>query len=399
MPLSHSKRLFSCILTIFLTLAFAGKISAYEESNIHIGAMEFHPFASVKQKYESNIFLEPSSGAAEDFITDFKLGMGIELPLVPQRQEDFMMTVSYEADIIRFWDHDAQNRVDHLASGLLDLTFSNDLRLRIGDNFEKTEDPPDSERTAIEERFQNAFDTTISYDRERIRVQGGFRAVRDDYDDLDNLDRTDNMFTGAIFYQIFPKTSVFAEYNYGMISYDNNMTNSDSEYHQGRLGLEGNLLPKVTGTVKAGYRTVGYDESDKDDFSGFTLYGKIKYNATKRTVINLSAELTSNESSYSTNSYYESILVKLTLDHQIVERFWFYSGGFYGENRYPDETIENFITRKRRDDIWGLNTGMRYEIRRWLYVRTGYEYKERDSNFAEFDYVDHIASVALSVMF
>ncbi|HDK16763.1 MAG TPA: hypothetical protein ENG75_02315, partial [Nitrospirae bacterium] len=263
----------------------------------------------------------------------------------------------------------------------------------------RTEDPQDSERADLDKRFRNTIDTSLSYDREKIRIMGGYRAIRDDYDDLENLDRTDNMFTGALFYQLAPKTAVFAEYNYGFISYDTNRTNSNSEYHQARLGLEGNLLPKVKGIVKAGYRTVGYDANNKEDFSGFTLLGNIIYNATERTVINLSAEMTSEESSYSTNSYYEANIVKIALDHQLLERFWLNGGGFYGRNRYPDATTESSAVRKRRDDLWGLNAGMKYEIKRWCFISADYEFKERDSNFAAFDYTDHIVSAEISFIF
>ena len=72
MSLSHPKNLFSCILAAVFVLTFAGRASSGEESNMHIGAIEFHPFASVEQTYDTNISLEPSGREDEDFITDRK---------------------------------------------------------------------------------------------------------------------------------------------------------------------------------------------------------------------------------------------------------------------------------------------------------------------------------------
>ncbi len=390
MPLK-SKSYFICALAIFLALAFTftDRVSAEEKSNIHIGALEIHPSASVTQIYDTNIFLEPGDEEDDDFITDIGFGIEVKMPLIPQREDDFMLEAFYQADIIRFWDRDDIDRVDHTVRGSLYFAFKNDFRLRIEDNFEKTADPPNSELTALEKRLRNILDAYLVYDREKIRIEGGFRMVRDSYDNFNNLDKTNNMFSGAYFYQIFPKTSIFGEYDYGMIEYDTNQTNSDSKYYQGRLGVKGNLWPKLTGTVKAGYRHVGYDESGKDDFSGFTLFGNIRYNATERTVMNLYTERTSQESSYVTNSHFEVNNIGIKLDHQLSRRLLFNGESFFQLNRYPDETTEGSKTAKREDKFFSIGAGLSYEIKEWWLVSAGYKFKQRASNFDVFDYNDH----------
>ncbi len=396
----REKSFFSLILAVLLVLIFfTGTVFTGQKSNIRIGAIEVHPFASVNQTYDSNIFLE-SENENDDFITDIALGFELRVPLVPEKEEDFLLQVSYQADIIEYWDNEEPSRVDHTARGLLDLVFTNDFSLKLEDEFQKTADQPDSERTTLDKRYRNTFDSIIAYDRNKLRLEGGYRLITDDYDDLDNLDKTDNMFTGTVFYQTFPKTSVFAEYNYGVISYDDNVTNSDSKYHQGRLGAVGALWPKVTGTVKAGYRQAKYDERDKDDFTGFALFGNIQYDVTpERTVVNLSAERTSQESSYSTNSYFEVNNIAIKLDHQYSDRLWFNGGTFLQYNRYPDETIEGTKTDKRKDSLWGITAGAKYEIREWCFLSAGYEFKQRSSNFDVFDYDDHRVFAQVSVTF
>lgn len=388
-----------CILAVFFVFALTWRVSAQEKSNIHIGTLEIHPSASVTQSYDSNIFLEPDDEEEDDFITDIGLGLEAKMPLIPQRQEDFMLEAFYRADIIRFWDQDDIDRVDHTARGLLYFAFANDFRLRIEDNFLKTADPPNSELTDLEKRFRNILDAYLIYDREKIKIEGGYRMVRDEYDNFANLDKTDNMFSGAYFYQIFPKTSIFGEYDYGEIEYGNNQTNSDSEYHQGRLGIEGNLIPKLTGTVKAGFRQVEYDESDKDDFSGFTLFGNIRYNATERTVMNLYAERTSQESTYATNSHFEVNNIGIRLDHQLSRRLWLNGESFFQLNRYPDETTEGSKTAKREDKFFSIGAGLKYEIKEWWLVSAGYKFKQRASNFDVFDYNDHKISAQVLVMY
>jgi len=393
------KEFFSCILAVFLVLIFADMVFAQHLPYIHIGTLEIYPLASATQEYDSNIYLEPKNEENDDFISDITLGMKAQMPLIPQREEDFMLHVSYQADIIEFWRHTLNDRIDHTVEGELDFTFANDFRLEIEESFKKTADPPNSERTSLDKRFRNTLDTILTYDREKIRFKGSYMMLRDDYDGLNNLDKTDHMFTGSSFYQIFPKISLLAEYNFGMITYDSNETNSDSKYHQMRLGVEGDLWSKVTGTVKAGYRYVRYDERDKSDFSSFTLFGNIKYNATERTEINIYAERTSQESSYSTNSYFEVNNIGIKLDHQLLERLWFNGESFFQYNLYPTETTEGSKTDKREDLLWGLGAGTKYEVKEWWFINADYEFKQRNSNFVAYDYYDHKISAKVSVMF
>lgn len=389
----------SLMLSVFLIPAFAGSVSALQKPNIHTGRLELHPFISLKQSYESNIFLEPAGEEDEDFITNLTIGVQARMPVIPQREEDFILQASYYMSVIEFWDHDEPSRVDHLANGLLDFKFANDLRLKIGDDFLMTADPPNSERTTLDKRYRNIFNSSLSYDREKIMVQGGYRLTRDDYNDIDSLDKTDNMFTAAFFYQIYPKTSVFTEYNYGTILYDTNLTNSDSEYNQIRIGVTGNLRSKLTGTVKAGYRDVAYEESGKNDFSSLTLFGDINYAVKERTGINLYALRTSLESSYSTNSYFETNKIGFKIDHQFSERLWFDGGSFIQWNRYPAETTEGTETQKRRDTLWDFDAVAKYEIREWWFINGGYEFNLRESNFSVLDYDDHKISAQMTVAF
>ena len=394
-----TRRLFSYVVAISFVLTFTGEVFTQQKPNIHFGTLEIHPFSTLKQTYDSNIYLESKGDKNDDFITDITLGIEVQMPLIPEREEDFTIQASYQADIIEFWRHNQNDRVDHTAKGLLDLKFTNDFQLKIEDNFRRTADPPNNERTALDDRTRNIFDTTIAYDREKIKFEGSFTITRDDYDDTNNLDKNDNRFTAIVFYQISPKISLLSEYNFGTIDYDSNETNSNSKYHQLRFGAVGELWPKLTGTVKTGYKYVGYNESGKKDFSSVTLFGNIKYSVTERTVINLFAERTSEESAYSVNSYYEINKIGADLTHQLSERFWLNGTGSFQYNRYPAETTESSTTAKRKDTLWGLGTGLKYEIREWLVVNSDYEFKLRDSKFAVYDYDGHKISAKVSATF
>ncbi|MBU1084070.1 MAG: outer membrane beta-barrel protein [Candidatus Omnitrophica bacterium] len=396
-----ARTVFSYILILFILCIVSDKAFSQNTPNLHIGALEVHPFASLKQTYDTNIYLESKGEETKDFITDTVLGTSIKMPIIPEREEDFTLEGVYEADIVEFWDQTHRNRVDHMLSGKLDLNFSNDFQWKTTEYFKKTASPPNSERTTLDKRYSNILNTEVSYNREKITTTGAYTLTRDAYDEsrLDNLNTLDNTFTGAVFYKIFPKTSIFGEYNFGVTTYDNNNTNSDSKKNQGEIGLVGDLLPKTTGTVKAGYRNVSYDESDKSDFSGLTLFGNIKYDMSERTIINLSGTRTSEESSYGTNSYFEMNKLQLKVDHQLLDRLWMNNSGFIQYNKYPVQTTEAEVTGIRKDALWGIDAGLKYELKEWMIISGGYEFKQRDSRFDSLDYNDHKITAKVTAKF
>jgi len=367
--------------------------------NVHVGALEVHPFVNIKQTYDTNIYLEPEGRENDDYITDVAAGIEIEMPLVPERDKDFLVKAAYKADMLIYYDQTRLNRVDHDMYGLVNFNFANGIGFYAKEQFILTQDPPNNERTSLDKRFRNIIDTSLSFMRENLKFQGGYSMIRDGYDDVTNLNKFDNRLTGLCFYQLFPKVSILGEYNLGLITYDSSTTNSDSTYNQARAGITGAILPKVTGTLKGGYRNVSYEQGEKDDYSGFTAFANVKYDVTERTVLNLYGERTTDESSYSDNSYYEINQCGLELQHQLLEHLWITGEEFLSYNRYPHETTDSGIVEKRRDTIWGSKLELKYQLTEWLYVFSGYEFKRRNSQFDRFDYDDHRVSIWISTRF
>ena len=367
--------------------------------NIHIGTLEINPFVSLEQKYDDNIFLEPENQENHDWITATTLGFALNMPIIPGREEDFKLEAKYAASFLKFWDYTKQDRVDHIISALADFKFSNDFTFKIEDNFQKTAEPPTSELTALERRFRNTIQAVLGYMREKIGFDFGYKNIRDDYNNLHELDKYEHVFTTTGYYQLFPKTSIFGEYNFGKIIYDNNTSNSDSEYHQYRLGIKGQIAPKLTGLVKAGYKKTDYKNSSKKDFAGFTTLVNVTYDLKERTTLNAYLERGSEESTYSTNSYFEYDKVGLKLDHELLDRLFLVGGGYYQINKYPDQTTEGSVTARRRDKVYDGTVGLRYEIKEWVNLETNYEFKRRDSKFSTYDYKDNKYIMKINFMF
>ena len=393
------KTFLGSILTVPLVICIASSAYAQSEPNIHIGSIEVHPSASVKQTYDTNVFLESKSDEHRDSITDISLGIEAEMPLVPAREKDFNLSASYQANIIEYWKQDQCDRVDHLLKGSLNCSFANDIKLSINENYKKTADPPNSEITSLDKRSKNTFNPVISYVREKIRVEGGYKTIRDSYKELEKLSKVDRVLTAKCFYQIFPKTSVLVEYDLGRIKYDNNTASSNSKYHNVNIGLVGKFWPKTTGNLKLGYKSSDYDENDDNDFSGFTVFANMEYDATVRTKATLYAQRSNQESTYTSNNFFVLNKIGVDVSHKLKERLMLDAGCFLQSNRYPIKTTESSVYAKRRDSLWGVDAGLAYEVKSWLSLNADYKFKKRSSEFATFDYKDHKILAELSIKY
>jgi hypothetical protein len=387
-----------CAIAVLLIFCFACS-PVYALNNIRIGNLEINPFVSLEQKYDDNIFLEPKGQEDSDWITTTILGLGLKMPLVPGREEDFILKLKYGVNFIKFSDYAKQDRFDHNVSAIADLKFANDFTLKIEDQFQKTADPPNSELTALEKRWRNIGNLVFGYTREKIGFDLGYNNIRDDYSSLNNLDKNEYVGTATGYYQLFPKTSIFGEFNYGKIEYDNNSTNSDSDYQQYRLGVKGDIAPKLSGVAKAGYKATSYDVTSKKNFKGFSAYLNLIYNLSERTTLNAFIERSSEESSYATNNYFEYNKIGLKVDHELLAKLFLVGTGGFQLNKYPEETTESAVTEKRQDKIWDGTIGLRYELKEWVNIETNYEFKERDSEFSTYDYKDNRYTVKIDLMF
>jgi hypothetical protein len=383
------------VIPVFL----AAYTSAYAVTNIHIGTLEINPFAAVEQKYDDNIFLEADNQEDDDWITTAAAGLDLKMPIIPGREEDFIFETRYYANFIEFLDNTNQNRVDHNIVSKADFKFASGVTLKIEDNFQKTADPPNSELTDLDKRFRNNINSVVGYMKEKLGIDFGYNNIRDEYNSLNDLDKYEHIFTTTGYYQIFSKASVFGEYNFGEIIYDNSSTNSDSEYNQFRLGIKGEIAPKLTGLVKAGYKETNYKTSGKNDFAGLTTFANVNCAFSERTKLNIFAERSSEESTYSSNSYFEYNQIGLKIDHGLLEKLFLVSSGYYQFNKYPDETTESSATAKRNDQILDGSIGLRYEIKEWVSLGTNYEYKQRESKFDSFDYKDNKITVKVNLIF
>ncbi|MFH1799230.1 MAG: outer membrane beta-barrel protein [Candidatus Omnitrophota bacterium] len=369
------------------------------EGNIHWGKLELHPMAGFEQKYDTNIALAPRGQANPEWISDYIAGLAGRMPLVSSRGDDFLAEAAYRADFLDYMRHDKLSRVDHTVHGSVRGNFTNGIGVKVTEDFIKTQDQANNELTALQKRWWNKLDGRINYTREKITVEAAYTVIMNRYLQAHNISYNDHMMTGAIFYNISAKTRVFNEFNLGRIQYRKSPTNSNSYYYQDRIGVEGKIAPKTTGTVKLGFRYQDYERKTQKDYAQITAFGNIKYDLSERTNFNLYGETRPEESSYATNSYYISNIVGLRGEHLLTKRLAVAGGVFWAYDQYRALSVEGDQAAKRHDTLWGADATLKYELRRWWLLDAGYRFKQRDSRFNNFDYNDQQVTMRSSFLF
>jgi len=365
-----------------------------------LGKMQIQPVFEIMQKYDDNIFLEPRHQKNGDWIAVSTLGLELATADAKDiRDQNALFSAQYAASNFTFFKNQSQNRVDHLFHGSTALPLKDFMKVRLEEDFQKTADPPNSELTTLQKRYRNTVQTGFEYDRQDFLVSMRYQNSRDGYNTLQNLNSFEHVISSVWAYQCTPRISIFPEYDFGLIQYDENTTNSDSTYHQWLAGIEGDVSRKLNAMFKVGYRDSMYHDSAKADFHGWVVFSKGTYTLNDRTNVALFGERTVSESSYATNSFFVAHKIDLQLTHQFSSRLSVQSEILFLRNGYPDTTTEGTQSGKRKDSIWGGSLGLRYDLTTVLSLEMKYAFKERESNFAGFDYKNNVYSIQMSARF
>lgn len=411
------KRIIPIILMIYMGIP----LGIHAESSIsgdifgkHTGI--YHPFLSLTEVYSSNIY-KTENDTKGDLTTVISPGIWISLPGSVERQleldtsntapgglsisrtkpETFRRYQSYllvNSDIKTNLDYSDANIVNVKADGFFQYNLRGGLSFDFIDQLRNAHEPYGLGVSREQDQYlSNLFQLILSYDiTEKITVRADYSNFLLQYDDelIQYADRSDNRFSGYLFYRIKSKTALFTEIEYMDIAY--RTSNADSNELRYFLGVSWDVTEKSKGSFKAGFGDKGFDNQEKSqgDGSNMVLELKLEHAFTPKTSLKLiglrrTEETTIQDTYYSlVNSisakYLQLINEKITVNGQFL-----YSNELYeGEVNYTGAGFE-----ERKDNKFGLSVGMKYLFREWLTGEVSYIYNTRTSNIDDVGYTDH----------
>lgn len=381
------------------TLTVSGAYAqTYREEGIRIGQNEFKDMngipvgsaarlkmgVSTEALYDSNVYLT-SNNKKHDYINVTSPKFLLDVPMgIDQRH---LLQLLYTADVGTFSDQKSQNYVNQNAAANLNLRLPFGY-FNVNNDFKDTVDRASTEFTSQVRRKENRASAALGVEINKLTYEAAYANFLKRYYDKDfqNVEYNEDIYTGTVLYQLFPKTKALVEYSHGVVDYTKN-SSRDGHYDQGMVGLKGQLTGKTVGVVKMGYQKREYNTSSRNGYEGFISETGIITDFSERTQVELKYLKNAVESTYENNSYYDMHAVILDIKQKLMGNFSILLNSKLARHLYPENDAD--INKKRKDTLLSEGLTLQYSIKDWGKVNLGYQYLEDISNEDSQSYNDH----------
>lgn len=375
----------------------------------HIQGLTVTPFLSERVEYETNIFQTPNKTRGDlifrtipGFLTDLTRG-------------PFSVSIGYRAEFINYLTLSDQNALNQ--SGVVQLKLDMPrLKLQLRNDYTEATDPPGTELTgpiksqinvlvpAAEYRLTERFSLGVSYAWTHIHFPLTSASAGSPNDQqnqaVQQLDENDQLASATVWWKFLPSSDIGLNLQYGTSTFDKD-PRRNTQREVVALTLRGDVTAKLSSTFKIGLEHQEAS-SGAPAFTGIVTSGGWIFQATERTQFTLNSERTPQVSVFEGAQYYVSTSAGLGVRHEFPSRKLaaFLRVGV-GEDAYNTKqpTANGVTTKYRLDTFLGTSLGLDYAIQRWLRTGIEYSFKQRTSNFNQFNYDDSKISARITVQF
>lgn len=374
-------------LIFYVALVLCLPASAFSAGNLHYGAFEIHPFVSVKETYDDNIFAV-ASDTKSDWIAAVTPGIKLEMPVQRHR-----FSAEYNAVLNRYSSYSSENTTDHNGRVLADLKLGSLFGLAVSGSYVKGHEPRVSSTSGQIEKFdKGASSATATYQlADRSKVQMDYTRTNWSFKLSDYRSRKEDLIAAYFYYRFLPKTSAFVEYDWKNVDYDQKVNGLDSEVHSGFLGLTWEMSASTRGTLKGGYTQKGYDAAGMEDYGTFVASADISHAFSDDASLKIVAMREINETSALGTRYFVTTGAFTEYTHKLTYKISAVARASYGVDDYSDAIAPN--TKARNDDTLLCGLGLKYQMRDWLEFVFDYNYRDRNSNLSVNDLTQNTFSL------
>lgn len=369
----------------------------YDPIGIRLGSVFLYPSVTAGLGYNDNVF--NNSGKLGDYFYSLAPALNVQSAWSRHALNLAIGSKSYwfsneESENRTDWNFDGSLRLDvmrgtdiKLNVHLADLHEARGTELPGGLGPGAAAEPTSYSRTG----FSGEFGHTLN--RMRLSVGGAWDVL--DYDDVDVIqpallptlnnddrDRTDTSVFVKAAYEVSDNTAVFLrgrveDHDFDALLDDDGF-NRDSSGWGVDGGVEFRMTHVLTGELFAGYTQRTYDDAAFDEASQFGFGAGLKWFPSMLTTVSIDAARTIEDTSITASSGYLSTRGQLGVDHELLRNVILSGRLGYQNAEYLDVV--------RNDDILSGALSGRYLINHNLHFEAGWEYIDRSSNAAAFDY-------------
>lgn len=308
--------------------------------------------------------------------------------------------VSVATQFTRFRDLTDENTDNYSIDALTNLDITRILDLDLFGSFTEASEPRGGSGTRENQNIEPDQVEVTSYGGlftlgrrvARIQIQAGAdrSELRYQNNQQEFRDRNDDRVHGRVFYNISPRTSVFAGASLTEVTYLDRLDNLDSEELTYEAGVRWDVTAKTTGSVSVGQTEKDFDDPSREDAGATTLAGRVSWSPRTRTTFNVYGSKQFEETTSVEDDFFVSELIGTSVRQALGNR--------WHADMYINRTTDDYES-DREDEILDYGIGLDYEFREWLSIGARYSRVERDSNVPGNDYEDEILSLYLNGTF
>jgi len=375
---------------LFIILVMCLPATAFSAGNLHIGALEIHPFVSVKETYNDNVFAV-ANNTTGDWVNTITPGIRLALPY-----RRHLFTAEYNAVINTYSKYGSEDTTDHNAKVLADFKIGSLFGVTFSDTYAKGHEPRDSSTSGQIEKFEkNAPSVTATYQlADRSKIQMDYTRTSWNFMLSEYRSRDEDLVSTYFYYRFMPKTSAFVEYDWKNVAYDEKVNGLDSRVHSGFLGLTWEMSASTRGTVKGGYMQKKFDAANKEDYGTWGASADISHAFSDYASLKVIAMREVNESSALGTRYFVTTGAYAEYTHKLTYKISAVARASYGVDDYSDAIAPDTVARSDKTLLGGV--GLKYQMRDWLEFVLDYNYRDRNSNIPVNDLSQNAYSLTIN---
>ena len=375
--------------TLFFVLCLPAP--AFSAGKMHFEALQIHPFVSVQETYNDNVFAV-ANDTVHDWITTITPGIQLSLPYGKH-----FFSVDYKAVFNKYSNYSSEDTTDHYANAMADLKIGSQFGLKLSDAYTNGHEPRASSTSGQIEKFEkNAAAIAATYQlANRSKVQVDYTRASWNFMVSDYRDRQEDLVSTYLYYRFLPRTSAFIEYDFRNYTYDQKVNGLDSKVNIALLGLTWEMSAITKGTIKAGYLDKRFDAAGKDGIQSWTAAVDVSHAFSDYSSIKLVGMRDVNESSALGARYYITTGASAQYTHKLSAKISGVARISYGIDDYSNAIGTDTVARKDKTIFGGV--GLKYQMKNWLEFALDYDHVNRDSNIAGHDLVQNTYSFTVNI--
>lgn len=347
--------------------------------------------------YHSNINREPHNNQDHDIIMQFVPSVGLS-----RIGSKFGVLSDYEMNYQLFLRDSDQTSFNHRFKTKT-WYESERLKLKLSENFGWAKTFATTEQSERRTVISNDVSPEAIYHLgSKVSISSIYQNYLFHYKDtvLEDNSYIRNDIGGRVYYHVTNKTDLFLQ---GSVIFTDYYQSSEEKFDSQGYGIYGGAIGEVTDktvvNLKTGFESRDYDNGSINSFDNWVGELGLRYSLTAKTDATLLAKRGIEESIYGNTGWYSFNKVALGFVYQLTHNIVAELTGGYQHNRYPRETMEGPILKKRRDHTITAEYKVKWEPIQNVALAAGYVYGTRIANFDEFDYIEHSVEASTALKF